>query len=74
MTRAGAVALAVLALVLALATPGAHAADPAPLAIGAAAPDTAIVDQRGQPVRLADLLTKHEWVVVAFYVKAFTGG
>jgi len=68
-TRALAVGLALLAL----AASAAHAADQ-PLAVGAAAPDTALVDQRGQPVRLADLLQKHEWVVVAFYVKAFTGG
>jgi cytochrome oxidase Cu insertion factor (SCO1/SenC/PrrC family) len=67
--RAAGVALALLALVTA-----AHAADPAPLAVGAVAPDTALVDQRGQPIRLADLLKQHDWVVVAFYVKAFTGG
>ncbi|PYN17471.1 MAG: hypothetical protein DMD76_31050 [Candidatus Rokuibacteriota bacterium] len=33
-----------------------------------------MVDQRGQPVHLADLLKQRDWVVVAFYVKAFTGG
>ena len=69
MTRAAAAALALLAFVTA-----AQAADPAPLAVGAAAPDTALVDQHGQPVRLADLLKQHGFVVVAFYVKAFTGG
>ena len=69
MSRALAAALALLAL----AASATHAADPS-LAVGAAAPDTALVDQHGQPVRLADLLKKHEWVVVAFYVKAFTGG
>jgi cytochrome oxidase Cu insertion factor (SCO1/SenC/PrrC family) len=67
--RAPLLALALLALVAS----GARAADP-PLAVGAAAPDTALVDQHGQPVRLADLLKQHDWVVVAFYVKAFTGG
>jgi len=67
--RALTLSLALLALA---AT--AHAADPPPLAVGAAAPDTRLIDQRGQPVRLADLLKQHEWVVVAFYVKAFTGG
>jgi len=67
-TRALAVGLALLA-----AATIADAADQT-LAVGAAAPDTTLVDQRGQPVRLADLLQKHEWVVVAFYVKAFTGG
>ena len=68
MIRTLAVALALLA-----AATIAHAADEA-LAVGAAAPDTALVDQRGQPVKLADVLAKHDWVVVAFYVKAFTGG
>jgi peroxiredoxin len=42
--------------------------------VGAVAPDTTLVDQRGQSVRLADLLTQRAFVVVAFYVKAFTGG
>ena len=64
---AGALALAVLSVA------GAYAADP-PLAVGAAAPDSALVDMHGQPARLADLLKKHDFVVVAFYVKAFTGG
>ena len=52
----------------------AGAADQTPLATGAAAPETALADQRGQAVRLADLLEQREFVVVAFYVKAFTGG
>ena len=69
MTRVAAVALALLACAAVV-----DAADPTPLAVGAVAPDTALVDQHGQPVRLADLLKQHEWVVVAFYVKAFTGG
>jgi peroxiredoxin len=60
-----------LALVLATAT---GAAAQAPLAVGAAVPDTALPDQRGQTVRLADLLRQRDFVVVAFYVKAFTGG
>lgn len=65
--------LAVAAL-LALAAGVAGAADEAPLALGAAAPDMALRDQRGQPVRLADLLRQRDFVIVAFYVKAFTGG
>jgi peroxiredoxin len=64
-------ALALLAL---LALAGAASADQAPLAAGAVAPATALVDQNGQPTRLADLLKQHAFVVVAFYVKAFTGG
>jgi peroxiredoxin len=64
-------ALVLLAFLTLAAT---AAADQAPLAVGAAAPATALVDQNGQPTRLADLLKQHEFVVVAFYVKAFTGG
>ena len=70
MRRAPLLALALLALAVT-----ARAADPpSPLAVGAVAPDSALVDMRGQPVRLADLLKQHDFVVVAFYVKAFTGG
>jgi len=68
--RAPLLALALLALAVT-----ARAADPpSPLAVGAVAPDSALVDMRGQPVRLADVLKQHDFVVVAFYVKAFTGG
>ena len=63
-----------LAVGLVLVASLAGAADQTPLAAGVAAPETALVDQRGQPVRLADLLKQHDFVVVAFYVKAFTGG
>ena len=70
MRRAPLLALALLALAVT-----ARAADPpSPLAVGAVAPDSALVDMRSQPVRLADLLKQHDFVVVAFYVKAFTGG
>ena len=70
MTRALALAVALLA-----AAATAHAADaPPPLGVGAVAPETTLVDQRGQTVRLADLLKQRQWVVLAFYVKAFTGG
>jgi hypothetical protein len=55
-------------------TLGAAAADsPTPLAVGVLAPDTKLVDQNGQSVRLADLTRQRDFVVVAFYVKAFTG-
>ena len=51
------------------------AADPqTPLAVGVMAPDTTLVDQNGQSVRLADLTRQRDFVVIAFYVKAFTGG
>jgi peroxiredoxin len=42
--------------------------------VGVTAPDTKLVDQGGQSVRLADLIKQRDFVVVAFYVKAFTGG
>lgn len=53
------------------------AASPAlgePLAVGAKAPDFTLSDQEGRPVRLGDLLTRQPFVVLAFYVKAFTSG
>ena len=62
-----------LALALLVCAAPVRAAD-SPLAVGAVAPDSALVDMRGQPVRLADVLKQHDFVVVAFYVKAFTGG
>jgi cytochrome oxidase Cu insertion factor (SCO1/SenC/PrrC family) len=65
-------AAAALAVLLLAST--AWAAGQTPLAVGAAAPDTVLPDQRGQAVRLADLLKERDFVVVAFYVKAFTGG
>ena len=66
-------ALALAALLALIAGP-AGAADDKPLAVGAEAPDTTLSDQRGQPLRLAELLKQRDFVVLAFYVKAFTGG
>jgi hypothetical protein len=63
-----------LAVLLVLTAGPAGAADDKPLAVGAEAPDTALSDQRGQPLRLAELLKQRDFVVLAFYVKAFTGG
>ena len=57
-----------------LATGVAAAERDAPLAVGDRAPEVALVDQHGQPFRLADALKQRELVVLAFYVKAFTGG
>jgi peroxiredoxin len=62
------------ALGLLLAASAAWAAGQTPLAVGDAAPETVLPDQRGQAVRLADVLKQRDFVVVAFYVKAFTGG
>jgi peroxiredoxin len=39
-----------------------------------AAPDIALADQHGGRWQLTDVLTRHRFAVVAFYVKAFTGG
>jgi len=66
--------LLVAATMLALMVGAAAADQPAPLAVGVMAPDTKLVDQNGQRVHLADLIKQRDWVVVAFYVKAFTGG
>jgi peroxiredoxin len=45
-----------------------------PLAVGESAPPVALGDQHGKPFRLAEALQQRELVVLAFYVKAFTGG
>ena len=66
--------LLVAAAALALLTAGAAADTQTPLAAGAPAPQTTLTDQSGQKVRLADLIKQRDFVVVAFYVKAFTGG
>ena len=51
-------------------TMGAAAADSqTPLAVGVMAPDTKLVDQNGQSVRVADLTRPRGFVVVAFYVR-----
>jgi peroxiredoxin len=42
--------------------------------VGEPAPDVALGDQHGKPFRLADALKQRDFVVLAFYVKAFTGG
>jgi len=45
----------------------------ASLKVGDRAPDFALPDQNGQTVRLNDFRGKKS-VVLAFYIKAFTGG
>jgi peroxiredoxin len=45
-----------------------------PLAVGASAPDITLVDQHGRAFGLAEVLAERRFVVLAFYVKAFTGG
>jgi hypothetical protein len=62
-----------LALVLLAAVAGA-ADEPGRPAINARAPEIALGDQHGRPFKLADALAQRDFLVVAFYVKAFTGG
>ena len=64
----------VAVMLLALVTSAASADSQTPLAVGVMAPETKLVDQNGQSLRLADLVKQRDFVVVAFYVKAFTGG
>jgi peroxiredoxin len=42
--------------------------------VGDPAPELALGDQHGKPFRLAEALQQRDFVVLAFYVKAFTGG
>jgi len=71
-------ALATVALLVLFAVgamlPVAAADRTGPLVVGDIAPDFTLVDQHGQHAHLADLLQTRDFVVVAFYVKAFTGG
>ncbi len=45
-----------------------------PLALDDKAPEIALGDQYGRPFRLSEALAQRDFVVVAFFVKAFTGG
>ena len=66
---------AVVAVVLTFLLGGAPAAArDTPVAVGERAPDIALGDQYGKPLRLAEVLSQHDFTVVAFYVKACTGG
>jgi AhpC/TSA family protein len=44
------------------------------LAVGDPAPDIILSDQHGQSFKLSEALARRRFVVLAFYVKAFTGG
>ena len=72
--RAALVALVLTAIVL----PGvfvlsASAVDK-PLAVGERAPDLELSDQNGKPFKLGEALAAREYIVLAFYLKAFSGG
>ena len=72
MTGATKSALLCVVLTLALALPVA-AADRA-LAVGDRAPDLELSDQHGRSVMLSEVLTTRDYVVLAFYLRAFSGG
>ena len=61
-------------MLLAVAPVASAAERTSPTPVGERAPDVSLGDQHGQPFRLADALKQREFVVLAFYVKAFTGG
>ena len=52
--------------------PAADRSDPIPA--GGAAPEIKLGDQHGRAFALADVLKQREFVVLAFYPKAFTSG
>jgi peroxiredoxin len=64
-----------IVLLAALLAGPAFAADRAePLAVDDRAPDIVLDDQYGRTFRLTEALAQRDFVVVAFFVKAFTGG
>ena len=65
--------LFVLASILLTASP-AIAGPATPLAVGKKAPDFTLTDQRGKPFRLSEVLATRQYVILAFYVQAFTPG
>ncbi len=73
--RALVVVLAILLAVPAHAEAPALAADrEKPLEVDEKAPEITLGDQHGRPFKLSDALAQRDFVVVAFFVKAFTGG
>ena len=45
-----------------------------PLAVDERAPDFTLDDQHGKPFRLTETLSQRDFVILAFYPKAFSGG
>jgi hypothetical protein len=72
--RTRAVLLAVLLAVPALVAPALAADRDKPLAVDDKAPEITLGDQHGRPFKLSEALAQRDFVVVAFFVKAFTGG
>jgi peroxiredoxin len=57
-----------------LLAPVAGAAPERPLAAGDLAADFTLADQHGRRFQLSEAVAGRDFVVLAFYVKAFTGG
>ena len=72
MIRARPLLVAALVLVVAATTFAADRANPP--AVGESAPDLHLRDQHGKTFVLRDVLKEREFVILAFYPKAFTGG
>lgn len=67
-------ALLVLASIFLAASLGETADRGTLLAVGDKAPDFTLVDQHGKLVRLSEVLTKRQHVILAFSIMAFTPG
>ena len=67
------IVVACAVVVLSAATGGTAERD-RPVAVDERAPDFTLGDQQGKPFRLTEALAQRDFVVLAFYVKAFTGG
>ena len=63
-----------LGLAVPLLLAAAAVARETPLPVGERVPDVELRDQHGERFRLRDALAGNRFVVLAFYVKAFTGG
>jgi len=66
---------AVLLVIAGIAATASYAADrTSPPAAGEIAPDLRLTDQHGKVFLLGESLKQREFVVIAFYPKAFTSG
>jgi hypothetical protein len=63
-----------IALVAAAGAPARAAERTSPPGVGEAAPELQLRDQNGRSFVLHDVLKEREFVVLAFYPKAFTSG
>ena len=65
---------ALLLVMLALVSFAGAAERGQPVAVGEEAPDFTLSDHQRRPFRLSEAVRQRDFVVLAFYVKAFTGG